>query len=191
MSIFERWRKKKQPQQETKVAQVVESERPQDHTIIDVGWDVVYAMESDQVKRKKLYNSLEREKRILLGQGSLFVSKAELDYFLKVMGELKARPVVLFDFEKTERPSDDLLIVIEEYKNKQKAPIVFVKNYFQDLADRLDPQSNFDNWLRGMVQNGGWAAVIHGDRHAPGLSGNIAGSSKNTEFLAAETRRTK
>ncbi|MEK7154376.1 MAG: hypothetical protein AAB792_02360, partial [Patescibacteria group bacterium] len=68
---------------------------------------------------------------------------------------------------------------------------VFVKNYFQDRADQLDPNSDFDHWLRGRVQNGGWAAIIHGGRHAPGLSGNIAGSSTSTKLAITEETRKK
>ena len=181
MSIFERWRKKKQPPQQPEAS--IEPERPK--TIIDVGWDVIYAMEPDEARRRNLYNSLEREEESLLGRGSLFVSGPELDYFLKVMQELKARPVILFDFEKTDNPSENMLKTIEEYKNRPPA-IVFVKNYFQDRADQLDPSADFDHWLRGKVQHDGWAAVIHGDRHAPGPSGNIAGSSKSTKASVEE-----
>lgn len=186
MSIFDKWLNKKQIQPKTEIVLPVEPERPK--TIIDVGWDVVYEMEQDEEKRKKLYNSLEREERILLGRGSLFVSGPELDYFFKVTKQLGARPVILIDFEKTESPGDDLLKVVKEYEDKPEAPIVFVKNYFQDMADKLDPRSDFDHLLRGRVQNAGWVAVIHGGRHAPGLSGNIAGSSRSTQLFVEEIR---
>jgi len=75
--------------------------------------------------------------------------------------------------------------VIKEYEGKPEVPIVFVKNYFQDRADQLDPNSDFDSALRERVQNGGWAAIIHGGRSAPG-SGNIAGSSGSTKLFITE-----
>ncbi len=142
MSIFERWLKKKQPPQQQEVQKPMEPERPK--TIMDMGWDVVYAMESDEAKRKELYNSLEHQERLLLDRGSLFVSERELDYFLKVMQELKARPVIVFDFKNIQNPFGDLLKMTKEYKDKPKAPVVFVKNYFQEVADDLDSNSNFD-----------------------------------------------
>ena len=192
MSIFEGlFRRKKQPPKLRETPEPVEPlpvepliERPK--TLLDVGWDVIESMKLNPEERKKLYNSLEREERTLLGRGSLFVSGAECDYFFKVMKGLNVRPVILFDFENIENPSRDLVRAIEEYGNKPKALIVFVKNYFQDRADQLDPNGDFDNGLREQVQNGSWAAVIHGGRHSPGLSGNIAGSSRSTELAITE-----
>lgn len=188
MSILERWLKKKPPKQQ-ELQPVAEPEHPK--TLLDVGRDIIWALKLSEEETKKLYDSLEHEERILLGHGSLFVSEKELDYFLKVMGELNKRPVIIFDFENTENPSEDLKKVIEEYENKPIAPVVFVKNYFQGRADQLDPRSNFDSWLRGRVQNAGWAAIIHGNRHAPGISGNMAGSSNSTEMAGEEKRPKK
>jgi len=186
MSIFESWLKKKQLPKQPEITRPVEPEKPKD--LFGVGWDVIYTMEPDEEKRRKLYNSLEREERFLLGRGSLFVSAAEVGYFLKVMQELDVRPVIVFDFEHSQNPGEDLRHKIEEYENTTEKPIVFVKNYFQNLANQLDPRSEFDSWLRGRVQNHGWAAVIHGGRHAPGLSGNIAGSSSSTAEASEEDR---
>lgn len=183
MSIFERWLGKKPPKQ-PKHETVVEPEQPKN--IIDVGWDVILTMKLSEEETKKLYNSLEKEEPTLLGHGSLFVSEREFDYFLDVMRKFHKRPVILIDFNDVENPSQNLRTVIEEYQDKPSVPVVFVKNYFQDRADELDPRSKFDSWLRGRVQNAGWAAIIHGNRYAPALSGNIAGSSSSTEMAKEE-----
>ena len=174
--------------EQSKIQEGTEAEPKKTKTIVEIGLDVLQALEIPEEEEDALFESIRRHRRFFQEDGALFVSVREAEFFLEMVKAMHTRPFEIIDLTLIQEPFETLKRLIEKYENASLTPIIFVLNSDPERLNQIDPDWNFDAALRHQLQYERWSIFLTG-RPRFGRSGSFAPSAANSPLYYAEEQR--